>query len=149
MPADFEIRERRRAAIVEILQQELVHNQQQLVELLRKKGIVATQSSVSRDLRDMGVVPINGIYTLRQFQAVDEMDFRRAVGNIRVVMPAGPHLTVVVTNAAAAPLVARAIDQALWEEVTGTLAGDDTIFIATANSRDQKKLLQRLRSFLS
>jgi len=53
---------------------------------------------------------------------------------------------VLRTTIGAAQSVAVAIDRAAWPEVAGTLSGDDTIFIATANARAQEKLIERLRS---
>ena len=59
---------------------------------------------------------------------------------------AGPSLTVVRTTTGAAQSVALAIDKARWPEVVGTLAGDDTIFIASDGARGQRRLLERLRT---
>src|SRR5215210_4668731 len=62
--------------------------------------------------------------------------------------PAGPHLSVVFTATGAAQTVALAIDRAAWPEVVGTMAGDDTIFVATAGAQDQKRFFQRLERYL-
>ena len=59
---------------------------------------------------------------------------------------AGPTLTVIRTTSGAAQSVALAIDKARWTEVVGTLAGDDTIFIACDSARGQRRLLERLRT---
>jgi len=65
---------------------------------------------------------------------------------VRQLRLAGPTITVLRTTIGAAQSVAVAIDRAAWPEVAGTLSGDDTIFIATANARAQEKLIERLRS---
>ena len=57
---------------------------------------------------------------------------------------AGPNLIVLETAVGTAQTVAIAIDRAGWPEVVGTLAGDDTIFVATANARDQQRFLRHL-----
>ena len=67
---------------------------------------------------------------------------------LRGVKPAGPHLTVVFTMAGAAQAVGIAIDRAGWPELVGTMAGDDTVFVATASAGDQKRFIRRLESFL-
>ena len=64
---------------------------------------------------------------------------------MREVRTAGASLTVVKTTIGSASSAAAAIDKAGWEDVVGTVSGDDTIFIATEDARDQKKLRERLR----
>jgi len=72
-------------------------------------------------------------------------DFGTLAQFVRQLRLAGPTITVLRTTIGAAQSVAVAIDRAEWPEVAGTLSGDDTIFIATANARDQDRLIARLR----
>jgi len=65
------------------------------------------------------------------------------------VRPAGPHLTVVLTRTGAAQRVGIELDRAGWDEIVGTVAGDDTIFVATAGAREQTRLLHRLNALLA
>jgi transcriptional regulator of arginine metabolism len=136
----------RRGAIVRILREGLVRKQQDLVRLLKKAGHDATQSSISRDLRDLGVLKASGRYVLPP----DELtrangDFGSLAQFVRQLQRAGPAITVLRTTIGAAQSVAVAIDRAEWPEVAGTLSGDDTIFIATADARAQAALIARLR----
>jgi transcriptional regulator of arginine metabolism len=148
MPADHELRETRQRAVLAALDRTPVASQLELVEELRRQGIAATQSSISRDLRELGVARIGGHW--RRLAAAGEQDPALAqVGSfVRTLRRAGPHLTIILTPPGAAQSVARAIDVARWPEVVGTLAGDDTIFIATAESRDQDALVRRLSGVL-
>ncbi len=137
----------RRGTIVRILRAGLVRKQQDLVRLLKKEGHEVTQSSVSRDLRDLGVLKASGRYVLPP----DELtrangDFAALAQFARGLRRAGPSITVLRTTIGAAQSVAVAIDKAEWPEVAGTISGDDTIFIATANLRAQDELVARLRS---
>jgi transcriptional regulator of arginine metabolism len=137
----------RRSAIVRILRDGLVRRQQDLVRLLKKTGLEATQSSISRDLRDLGVLRAGGRYVLPP----DEVsrangDFGVLAQFVRALRRAGPSLTVLRTTIGAAQSVAVAIDRAEWPEVAGTISGDDTIFIATASARAQDELIARLRA---
>jgi transcriptional regulator of arginine metabolism len=137
----------RREAIMRILRDGTVRNQQDLVSLLRKEGHVATQSSVSRDLRDLGVLKAAGGYVLpAEANTRANGNFRALVQFVRGVKPAGPCLTVLRTTVGAAQSVAVAIDKAEWPEVVGTISGDDTIFIATNGAPAQAKLHERLRT---
>src|SRR5215470_8033755 len=136
----------RRGAIVRLLRDSPVRRQADLVRLLKKEGHEATQSSISRDLRDLGVLKASGRYVL----PADEVtrangDFGALTQFVRGLRCAGPSLTVLRTTIGAAQSVAVAIDKAEWPEVAGTISGDDTIFIATANARAQADLIARLR----
>jgi transcriptional regulator of arginine metabolism len=137
----------RRGAIVRILREAPVRRQQELVRLLKKAGLEATQSSISRDLRDLGVLKASGRYVLPP----DELsrangDFATLAQFVRQLRRAGPSITVLRTTIGAAQSVAVAIDRAEWPEVAGTISGDDTIFIATASARAQVALIARLRA---
>ena len=147
MSVDTGTQVERRAAIVSILAQQQVRRQADLVRLLRKLGHIATQSSVSRDLRDLGVLKAGDRYLLPSGAAVPEdRDFDRLAHFVREIRPAGPTLTVVKTATGAAQSVAIAIDRARWPELVGTISGDDTIFLATRGAREQRKVLGRLHS---
>ncbi len=73
-------------------------------------------------------------------------DFGALATFVRALKRAGPTLTVLRTTIGSAQSVAVAIDRADWPEVVGTISGDDTIFIATANLRAQNALVSRLQS---
>jgi transcriptional regulator of arginine metabolism len=137
----------RRTAIVRILRAGLVRKQQDLVRLLKKEGHEVTQSSVSRDLRDMGALKASGRYALPSDEVTRANgDFGTLAQFVRGMRRAGPSITILKTTTGAAQSVAVAIDKAEWPEVAGTISGDDTIFIATANARAQDELVGRLHS---
>jgi transcriptional regulator of arginine metabolism len=139
----------RRDAIVRILRQTAVGRQAELVRLLHREGFEATQSSVSRDLREIGVVKGADRYLLPASEdALTPSHFEDVRGFVKGYRGAGSALTVLRTTAGAAQSVAIAIDKAHWPEIVGTIAGDDTIFIATENARAQRRLHQHLRSSL-
>jgi transcriptional regulator of arginine metabolism len=137
----------RRGAIVRILREGMVRRQQDLVRLLKKAGHEVTQSSISRDLRDLGVLKASGRYVLPPDEVTRANgDFGTLSQFVRQLRRAGPSLTVLRTTIGAAQSVAVAIDRAEWPEVAGTISGDDTIFIATASARAQDELVSRLRT---
>jgi len=136
----------RRAAILRIIRESTVHNQDELAKLLRKQGFDATQSSVSRDLRELGVAKAGDHYILPGGDSNAAGTPFAAVSNfVTEVRTAGQSLTVVKTTTGTAQSVAVAIDDSDWSEVVGTISGDDTIFIATEGGREQRKLRERLR----
>lgn len=136
----------RRAAILRIIRDSTVHNQDELVKVLRKQGFDATQSSVSRDLRELGVAKAGDHYIVPSAETAPASDPFAAVANFVIeVRTAGSSLIVVKTTTGTAQSVAVAIDKSNWPEIVGTISGDDTIFIATQEGRDQRKLRERLR----
>ena len=137
----------RRAAIVRLIRGGPVRSQAELVRLLKKEGHEVTQSSISRDLRDLGVLKATGRYLLPPEELTRPgSDFSNLAQFVRELKSAGPSLTVLRTSTGAAQSVAVAIDRAQWPEVAGTISGDDTIFIATSNLRAQQELISRLRA---
>jgi transcriptional regulator of arginine metabolism len=137
----------RRGAIMRILREGQVRRQEDLVRLLKKAGHEVTQSSISRDLRDLGVLKASGRYVLPAEDLTrTNGDFGTLAQFVRQLRLAGPTLTVLRTTIGAAQSVAVAIDRAEWPEVAGTLSGDDTIFIATANASARDQLVGRLRA---
>jgi transcriptional regulator of arginine metabolism len=139
-------REARRTAIVRLLRHAPVRRQQELVRLLKREGHAVTQSSISRDLRELGVLKAGDRYVLMPELQERVNNFDALAGFVREIHSAGATLTVVKTTVGAAQSVAVAVDRAQWPEVVGTISGDDTIFIATQGASQQKKVLQRLHS---
>lgn len=137
----------RRDALKRIIRTGTVGRQADLVRLLEREGFEVTQSSVSRDLRDLGVAKVGDRYVLAEDAASAAPAGFEAVANfVQGFQPAGPNLIVVRTTIGAAQSVALAIDRARWPEIVGTISGDDTIFIATDSARRQKLVADRLRS---
>ena len=136
----------RRAAILRIIGESTVRNQDELVKVLRKQGFDATQSSVSRDLRELNVAKAGDRYIVPAgSESAVANPFASVARFVLEIKTAGSSLTVVKTTTGTAQSVAVAIDRSEWPEVVGTISGDDTIFIATDEAKDQKKLRERLR----
>ena len=137
----------RRNAILRHLQGGAVRRQSDLVGLLKREGFEVTQSSVSRDMRELGVLKAQGRYRAPGAEVSRALgDFAPLARFVQDVRTAGASLTVVRTSVGAAGSVAVAIDKASWPEVVGTISGDDTIFVATQDGAAQQRLLERLRS---
>jgi len=152
MPSDSILRDQRQREILALLRSRGASSQTELIVELAKRGIRATQSSVSRDLRDLGIARVGGRYMPPPEAPADSEEGMAGLPDvarfIHGLKPAGAHLTVVFTATGAAQSVAVAIDRAAWPEVVGTMAGDDTIFVATAGALDQKHFIQRLERSL-
>ena len=150
MPATIDLREKRRQAILNIISREAVARQSVLVEKLQAQGFQTTQSSVSRDLREMNITKNGQNYAPPQnanegSQGLMDMP----EGFVRQFETAGANITVIKTAVGAAQRVAVFLDRSEWPEIVGTISGDDTIFIATRDAREQKALLIKLQSSLT
>lgn len=142
--------ERRFAAIQAILVHGAIRSQGELQKKLARRGFPVTQSSVSRDLAELKAAKVEGRYVLGTSLAEQDAmpELARVAGMLRGVKPAGPNLLVVRTVTGSAPQVALAIDLAGWPDIVGTLAGDDTLFVATTGRRDQARVEARLQRSL-
>ncbi len=146
MPSATTQQYERRRAIVRLLEKHQISRQAELVALLRAEGFVATQSSVSRDLKELGAAKLKNGYSLPERVLDGNGELLESVAElVRDIRTAGPNLLVVRTATGAAQRVAVTLDRIDWPEIVGTLSGDDTIFVATANSTEQRKLRIRLR----
>ncbi len=151
MPVKAEIWQERQAAIRTLLRDESIANQTELLARLRQLGLSATQSSVSRDLREMRVAKVDGHYILPDQLGLTPpatTDGADVFGHVVAVKVAGPHLLVVQTTPGGASAVGLAVDNARWSEVVGTVAGDDTLFVATQSRRDQAIVHARLQQWM-
>ncbi len=143
MPNSSKEQAQRRAMLRELLLHGPASTQKKLVDALGAHGLQATQSSVSRDLRELGAIKTNGGYELPN--ASDNADEIAAVGEfLRNITPAGPNLTVIKTAIGAAQRVALALDRSDWPEIVGNLGGDDTVFVATDSAASQKILISKI-----
>lgn len=145
----------RQRMIADWLRELRVGSQEELVARLSLAGIAATQATVSRDLLEIGAVKLKREGSVR-YVMPDQVDVNHAAAKldrllaewVDAIIPAG-NLLVLKTPPGSANLVANALDAADLEEVAGTLAGDDTIFVALidgANPNSVAAMLQQRRS---
>ena len=144
MPPTSQEQLQRRAAIRDLLTQGPAATQAWLVRALEDLGFGATQSSVSRDLRELGAIKTAAGYELPTEQEGDDDQVLAVASLLRSVQPAGSNLLVIHTGVGAAQRVAVALDRSGWPGMVGTIAGDDTIFVATESAHAQKTLISRI-----
>lgn len=124
----------RQQKILSLIQAKPIGTQEDLRALLEEFGVPATQSSVSRDLEELGVVKHHGHYTLPRTNGA-------AARGLVSLDHAGDSLVIARTVPGLASAVAVEIDAAAIPEIVGTIAGEDTIFIAV---RDQKLTVRKV-----
>ncbi len=144
MPNSTQDQQLRRDALRQLLAKGPARTQQALVAGLRARGLTATQSSVSRDLRELGVIKTPDGYEL-QAEGNGDLEQMAAVAEfLRGIQAAGPNLLVIRTAIGAAQRVALALDRCDWPEMIGNIGGDDTVFVATESAAAQKNLISRI-----
>jgi transcriptional regulator of arginine metabolism len=131
-------KETRQKKILGLIRARRIGTQEELKELLERTGVEATQSSVSRDLLELGVVKHHGHYALPQ--AANGAASRGLLS----LDAAGDALIVAKCEPGLASSVAVQIDLASISEIIGTLAGEDTIFIAVGDRRSQRAAIKKV-----
>ncbi|MBV9100647.1 MAG: arginine repressor [Candidatus Dormibacteraeota bacterium] len=143
----------RQRAILDLVRTRVVRTQEELVELLRRRRVDATQATVSRDIRELGLLRVHDHLGPRYTTPAAELDVEGAQRRLRSAL--GEHVQSIefidllgILRAApgTAPLVASALDAARFDEVAGTVAGDDTVLVVTRSRPAAQRLWLRLRA---
>jgi transcriptional regulator of arginine metabolism len=139
-------RRKRHLKILELISTRAIRTQEELAEALAAEGWDVTQSSVSRDIAALRLVKANGAYrrAMRSSTPLDP-NARRIAEGVLSYEPAGEALIVLHTPPGEANRVAVALDRLAWPEVVGTIAGDDTIFLAVGGRPAQRRVLGGLK----
>jgi transcriptional regulator of arginine metabolism len=144
---------RRQALIRDIVQREPIRSQEQLRKRIKAEGFDVTQATLSRDIREMGLVKggVNGAYQgavqapANSFTATSLL--QRAIGEYLTRVNRVQQLVLLRTGPGQAQPLAAALDGARLPEVVGTVAGDDTILVIAPDTRRAKALVSRLEGF--
>ncbi|MGH2381248.1 MAG: arginine repressor [Candidatus Limnocylindria bacterium] len=133
-----------------------VHTQAELVAALRQAGVEVTQATISRDLAGLGVVRGFRGGRLTYLLPDDMTDgagaaegrLRRLLADLPLTIAEAAPLVVLRTSPGGANAIASAIDLSQWEDVVGTIAGDDTIFVACTDATAMRRFRARLEAFI-
>lgn len=141
----------RREAVRRILRSRVVSTQEELRSLLAEEGIAVTQATLSRDLARLRAkrvsLPTGGTaYEIDGLEANTDDETLRALHAMVTGFVDTDHLVIVHTLPGGAPAVALAIDRARLQGVAGTIAGDDTIFLAPERKVSPARLAKKLES---
>jgi transcriptional regulator of arginine metabolism len=139
---------KRHAAILRIVRDKRIESQDGLREALASEGIMVTQATLSRDIRELGLAklvdPEGGSYYANPHEGALRPDLGQVLPALLVSVQGTGPMIVIKTATGGAPAVAAALDQAGWKEIIGTLAGDDTLLIIAKNPRVRQLVEARL-----
>lgn len=136
----------RRERVRSLLNENAVTSQQDLLARLAEKGIESTQPVLSRDLRALGAVKQGGRYVVLEPNRVTRLESLRPL--LRSANPAGANLVVLTCEPGAASSIARALEDEELSGVLGTVAGDDTLFIAVQSELQGQAVIRRVQDLL-
>ena len=139
----------RQGQILKLVRSRRIHTQEELAHVLQGVGIAATQVTLSRDIRELGLVKTSHGYTESGEAAGPVWPdvatiSREALLDVRVA----ENLLVLRTPPAMANPLASALDHAEWPEVTGTIAGDDTVLVVAPDAKTAEHLRVKLAEYL-
>jgi transcriptional regulator of arginine metabolism len=135
----------RHQLILKLVATQSLSTQHDLITALKDHQIHATQSSISRDIRALGLVKKSGFYQSPfPYTSLQTLN-AQYIGYIKHLEIIGPHLLIIKSQPATAQAIASTLDQLHWPEIAGTIAGDDTIFVATRSENGAKSVMRRLR----
>lgn len=142
----------RQQAIGDVVHTQRIRTQQELVEALRARGYRVTQATVSRDITEMGLLKVDRdgsqVYALPSSREAEERTGEQRLAELLSDLPIDVResgtLLVIRAVPGTAHAIAAALDRARWPGVHGTIAGDDTLFVACADVAALKRTRQRL-----
>jgi transcriptional regulator of arginine metabolism len=142
----------RQRAIRDLVEQRPIRTQQDLAAALRERGFRATQATISRDVAEIGLTKARRgsgrAYVLQarqvEAEASGEDRLRRLLTDLPVEIREAGLMLIIRTLPGSAHALAAALDRTRWPEVAGSIAGDDTVFIAFADRRGLRRTRQRL-----
>ena len=145
---------RRQAMIREIVESQSIQTQEELAEALRAHGMVVTQATVSRDIKEMHLLKVladNGNYryaTMEKGDSVMNDRLIRMLSDSVTEISSANNLLVIHTLPGSAHVAAEAIDSLKWQEVLGTIAGDNTILAIIRCNEEVDEVVRRFRSLI-
>ncbi len=143
---------RRQAAILELVDREAIHSQEQLRRRLRARGFDATQGTISRDIKELGLLKGRSGYRVVSGETAPlggQDSIRRIAREFLLSCGLSGNIVVVKTPPGSAGPVAEAIDESGWSELMGTVAGDNTVLCVVRSASDGRRLLERLHRLLA
>jgi transcriptional regulator of arginine metabolism len=147
------MKSRRQAVIIEVVDREALHSQEELRRRLHQRGFDATQATISRDIAELGLVKRagDGAYQRPGMEATSPEMARtaleRAAASFLRRVERVQQLIVLRTGRGQAQALAEALDRAQLAEAVGTIAGDDTVLIIARDSRRAAALVKRLETY--
>jgi transcriptional regulator of arginine metabolism len=138
----------RQGQILKLIRSRRVNTQQELADALGMSGIAATQVTLSRDIRELGLVKTAQGYAESAETAPSGPDLATVIREFLLDVRVAQNLLVLKTPPASASPLAEVLDQADWPEITGTIAGENTVLVVAPDAETAHALRGKLLQFL-
>ena len=145
---------KRHAMILKLIAAENIETQEELATLLSAQGFNVTQATVSRDIKELRLIKVltgEGKYkyaTVEKAESDLQERFIRLFGNCVVSITSAGNLIVVKTMAGSAAVAAEAIDSMKWPEIAGSIAGDNTMFVAVREGKSVTDIIKKFQKMM-
>jgi transcriptional regulator of arginine metabolism len=140
----------RHAMILRVVRERRIESQDELREALSAEGFNVTQATLSRDIRELGLAklvdPQGGAFYANPNESSVRPDLNQVLPTLLISVDGAGNLLILKTASGGAGAVGAAIDQAGWNEVVGTVAGEDTVLVVTRSGRQRQTVAARLES---
>ena len=145
---------KRQAAILDIITSNEIKTQEELSAHLRDRGYNATQATISRDIKELRLIKVltsEGRYkyaTVEKAESDLQERFIRLFSNCVISVTNAGNLIVIKTISGSASVAGEAIDSLKWPEVAGSIAGDNTIFVAIREGKNTAEIIKRFQKMM-
>ena len=145
---------KRHAMILKLIAAENIETQEELATLLSAQGFNVTQATVSRDIKELRLIKVltgEGRYkyaTVEKAESDLQERFIRLFGNCVVSITSAGNLIVIKTMAGSAAVAAEAIDSMKWPEIAGSIAGDNTVFVAVREGKSVTDIIKKFQKMM-
>lgn len=144
----------RHAMILELIDKYEIETQDELAAYLRENNFSVTQATVSRDIKELRLIKslsADGVYkyaTVDKTEAGLQDRFIRIFSHSVISITSAGHLVIIKTISGTANAAAEAIDSMKWTEIAGSIAGDNTIFVAIKDAKMVPEMIKRFQSMM-
>ena len=144
----------RHSLILEIIEEKDIETQEELADELKRRGIKVTQATVSRDIKELRLLKVLGEHGGDKYATVDRAEkgmndrFIRMLSECVISVDSVGNLIVIKTLSASANAACEAIDSMKWDEVLGTIAGDNTLLVIARSEEAVEAMTARLHELI-
>ena len=141
----------RQNSISELVRENRIGSQHVLANALHRNGIEVSQATLSRDIKELGLVKVGSAYVVErpEAQRTSKQTLRRILRDYVIAIDSVAPLVVIKTTTGSASTVADAVDNAGWREIVATIAGDGPIFVLCRSAGDLEETLKRTEDLRS
>ena len=144
----------RQSAILSIIEHQDIETQEELAQALRARGFAVTQATVSRDIKELRLLKVTTGHGTYKYATADRAEHSLSDRFVRIFVSSvisitfAQNIIVIKTISGSAAAAAEAVDSMHWPEILGTMAGDNTIFVAIREGKNTAEIIKRFQKMM-